>query len=63
MKKDSGILIIGHNSLTGRALSRRLRAEGYKKILTIPVEDLVNQNIVERFFKKNSGLYISILFD
>ncbi len=53
MKKDSKILIIGHTSLGGRALLRHLKSDGYKKIFTIPVEDLVKQSAVESFFRKN----------
>lgn len=58
MKKDSKILIIGRNSLTGRALSRRLKSDGCKKILTLPVRDLVNHGAVEHFFRKNRPDYV-----
>ncbi len=58
MKRDSRILIIGHNGLTGKALSRRLKANGYGRILTIPVKDLVKQSPVENFFRKNRPDYV-----
>ena len=58
MKKDSRILIIGHNSLTGEALSGCLKAEGYGRILSMPVEDLVKQGTVENFFRKNKPDYV-----
>jgi len=58
MKKDSKILIIGHNSLTGKTLLRCLVADGYKRILTIPAGDLVKQSAVERFLMKNRPHYV-----
>lgn len=61
MKRDSKILIIGHTSLGGRALLRHLKSDGYKKIFTIPVEDLVKQSTVENFFKKNRPDYVFFL--
>ncbi len=58
MKKGSKILIIGRDSLTGHALSTRLKADGYKTILAMPLEGLMSQGIVERFFKKNRPDYV-----
>ena len=58
MKRDSRILIIGRNGLTGKALSRHLKADGYGRILTIPVEDLAKQSAVENFFKRNKPEYV-----
>jgi GDP-L-fucose synthase len=58
MKRDSGVLIIGHNGLTGKALSMRLKANGYRRILTIPIKDLVKQSAVENFFRKNRPDYV-----
>lgn len=58
MRKDSRILIIGHDSLAGRALIEHLKANGYKRIFTIPLRDLMKQNIIEHFFKKNKPDHI-----
>lgn len=58
MKKNSRITVIGHNSLTGRALLKRLKDSGYRKIFTMPLEDLIRQSAVERFFKKNKPNYV-----
>lgn len=58
MKSDSKILVIGHNSLAGSWLLKRLRAEGYKKTFTISSEDLIKQEKAEQFFKKNKPDYV-----
>lgn len=58
MNRNSKILIIGHNSLAGIALLRRLRADGYSRIFTIPVKELLKQREVERFFKKYKPEYV-----
>ena len=53
--KSSKIFVAGHNGLVGSAILRRLSFFGYKNILTISKKklDLRNQNLVEKFFKKN----------
>ncbi|OGX29414.1 MAG: GDP-fucose synthetase [Omnitrophica WOR_2 bacterium RIFCSPHIGHO2_01_FULL_49_10] len=58
MKRDSKILIIGRGSLTGMALSRRLKADGFKKVFTMPARDLADQAAVGLFFKKNRPDYV-----
>lgn len=58
MNRNSKILIIGHNSLPGIALLRRLRADGYSRIFTIPVKGLLKQCAVERFFKRYKPEYV-----
>ncbi len=58
MKRDSKILIIGHESLAGKSLSRHLKVNGYKEILTMPAKDLASQGLVERFFRKNKPEYV-----
>ncbi len=59
MKKNSKILIIGHNSLTGNALLRRLAKDGFKRIITVKSEpDLIDQRDMQLFFKKNRPEYI-----
>lgn len=58
MKTDSKILIVGRDSLTGKALSQRLKADGFKKILAIPTKGLTRQSVVENFFKRNKPDYV-----
>jgi len=58
MRKDSKILIIGRNSFTGKVLLKRLEADGYRKIYAVPEKDLVKQDAVERFFKRNRPDYV-----
>ena len=58
MDKNSKILIIGRDSLIGKALSKHLEEGGYKKIFTIPSQGLMRQDAVEQFFKKNRPDYV-----
>lgn len=59
MKKDSKILIIGHNSLTGKALLRRLIKDGFKKVVTVRSEnDLIDQVRMRLFFRRNQPEYV-----
>ncbi len=52
MTKDSRIYVAGHRGLVGSAVVRRLRAEGYRRLLTRTHSqlDLTSQAAVERFF-------------
>lgn len=52
MKSNSKILVIGHNSLAGSWLLKRLKTEGYKKTFIISSEDLIKQEKAGQFFKK-----------
>lgn len=59
MKKDSKIFMIGHNSLTGKALLRRLIKDGFKKVVTVRSEnDLIDQGRMRLFFKRNRPEYV-----
>jgi GDP-L-fucose synthase len=40
MELDSSIFVAGHRGLVGSALVRRLKLQGYKKILTVPHSDV-----------------------
>lgn len=55
INKNSKIFIAGHNGLVGSAIYRRLKLNGYKKIIIKSRKqlDLRNQKKVNLFFKKN----------
>ena len=54
MAPDSKIYVAGHRGLAGSAIVRRLRAKGYKSIVsrTHAELDLVDQRAVREFFKR-----------
>lgn len=54
MKKNDKIYIAGHTGLVGSAIYKKLLLEGYKNLITASRKnlDLVNQELVENFFKK-----------
>ncbi len=60
MEKDSKIYIAGHRGLVGSAIMRRLKAEGYKNLLTHTHTelDLTRQEKVEEFFHKKKPDYV-----
>ena len=60
MTKDSRIYVAGHRGLVGSAVLRRLRAEGYTRLLTRTRAqlDLTSQAAVERFFKRERPEYV-----
>ncbi len=60
MEKDSKIYIAGHRGLVGLAIMRRLKAEGYKNLLTHTHAelDLTRQEKVEEFFHKKKPDYV-----
>ncbi len=60
MTKDSRIYVAGHRGLVGSAVVRRLRAEGYRRLLTRTHSqlDLTSQAAVERFFKRERPEYV-----
>ncbi|MGO8705627.1 MAG: GDP-L-fucose synthase family protein [Candidatus Brocadiia bacterium] len=60
MTKDSRIYVAGHRGLVGSAVLRRLRAEGYTRLLTRTRAqlDLTSQAAVERFFKREQPEYV-----
>lgn len=55
INKNSKIFIAGHNGLVGSAIYRKLKLNGYKKIIIKSRKqlDLRNQKKVNLFFKKN----------
>jgi GDP-L-fucose synthase len=60
MTKESRIYVAGHRGLVGSAVLRRLRAEGYRRLLTRTRAqlDLTSQAAVERFFKREQPEYV-----
>lgn len=62
MKKDSKIYIAGHQGMVGSAIVRNLKAKGYHSIITASREEvnLLNQESVETFFKRESPEYIFV---
>ena len=62
MNLKSKIFVAGHKGLVGSAICRKLKALGYKNILTQDRSecDLTNQNQVFEFFKINSPALKSI---
>ena len=55
INKKSKIFIAGHNGMVGSAILRKLKASGFKKIITVKKKklDLLNQMKVFSFLKKN----------
>lgn len=60
MNKEGKIYIAGHNGMVGSALERKLRAQGFDKIIgrTSKELDLRNQHEVNTFFKKERPDYV-----
>ena len=60
MEKNSKIYIAGHRGLVGSAIMRRLKAEGYKNLLTHTHAelDLTRQEKVEEFFHEEKPDYV-----
>lgn len=60
MDKDSKIYVAGHRGLVGSAIMRRLKAEGYKNLLTHTHAelDLTRQEKVEKFFYEERPDYV-----
>lgn len=60
MNKDSKIYVAGHTGLLGAALLKRLKSEGYRNIITKTRSelDLINQERVKDFFKKEQPEYV-----
>src|SRR3989338_5236232 len=60
MNKNSKIYIAGHKGLVGSAITRLLQKEGYKNITlkTRQELDLLNQQAVANFFKKEKPEYV-----
>jgi GDP-L-fucose synthase len=60
MKKTAKIYVAGHRGLVGSAIVRKLRTEGYTNIIrrTHGELDLIRQDRVEAFFKKEKPDYV-----
>jgi GDP-L-fucose synthase len=55
MKQDTRIFLAGHRGMVGSAIHRRLRQEGFSRLLTRTRRelDLTDQHAVNRFFREN----------
>tara|TARA_B100002052_G_scaffold282981_1_gene293475 strand:- start:512 stop:1453 length:942 start_codon:yes stop_codon:yes gene_type:complete len=62
VKKNSKIFVAGHRGLVGSAIVRKLKENGYNKILTIEKKklDLTNQSSVYSYLKSNKPDFIFI---
>ena len=60
MKLDSRIFVAGHKGLVGSAIVRRLRKEGFSRILLRDRKslDLRNQGAVEEFFRRERPEFV-----
>ncbi len=60
MEKDSKIYVAGHTGMVGSALLRKLEKEGFKNVIfrTSSQLDLINQEAVKNFFKKEKPDYV-----
>ena len=62
MDYNSKIYIAGHNGMVGSAILRRLSSDGYRKIIFQSSKELnlINQSLVNDYFKKESPEYVII---
>lgn len=60
MKKNSKIYVAGHRGMVGSAIVRKLKEQGYTKIVTKTSEelDLIRQSDVEAFFAQEKPEYV-----
>ena len=60
IKKTDKIFVAGHKGLVGSAIVRKLKSKGFKKIILADRRklDLINQNKVFSFLKKNKPKFI-----
>lgn len=60
MEKNSKIYIAGHNGLVGSAIVKNLYQKGYTNLIyrTHNELDLINQEVVEEFFRKEKPEYV-----
>src|SRR5687768_751463 len=54
MKKDAAVFVAGHRGMVGSAVARRLRAEGFSKIVTCTRAEvnLLDRAAVRAFYEK-----------
>jgi GDP-L-fucose synthase len=62
LKKNSKIFLAGHNGMVGSAILQALKKKGFKKIITVEKNklNLIDQNKVLRFLKKNKPDFVII---
>jgi GDP-L-fucose synthase len=60
MEKDARIYVAGHKGLVGSAILRRLKSEGYTRVIarSHPELDLLRQSEVETFFRSEEPEYV-----
>ena len=60
MKKEDSIFVAGHRGMVGSAIVRKLKAEGFQRILTRSSQelDLMNQAAVQSFFEKEKPKFV-----
>ena len=60
MEKDSKIYVAGHKGMVGSAITRELKKQGYKNIITKTRKelDLCSQRDVEKFFEEEKPEYV-----
>ena len=60
MEKDSKIYVAGHKGMVGSAITRELKKQGYKNIITKTRKelDLCSQRGVEKFFEEEKPEYV-----
>jgi GDP-L-fucose synthase len=63
MDLQSSVFVAGHRGLVGSAILRRLRSEGYPRVLTATREqlDLRDQAAVNYWFKANRPEYVFLV--
>jgi GDP-L-fucose synthase len=63
LRKDARIYVAGHQGLVGSAITRRLQAGGFTKILAASRDelDLRNQDAVNRWFAANRPEYVFLV--
>ena len=62
MDKNESIFIAGHRGLVGSAILRRLKEEGFSRLLTRPRSelDLLNRAAVEEFFGREKPAMVVV---
>ena len=62
MEKSARIYVAGHNGMVGSAVVRRLREEGYTRLIlrTRGELDLTDQKIVQAFLQEETPEYVFI---
>ena len=63
MEKSAKIYVAGHNGMVGSAVVRRLREEGYTRLIlrTRAELDLIDQKVVRVFLQEETPEYVFYL--